>query len=320
MNGVQIQHVTLFSFVFLDLTLKTHHNALPTDSSRQRWVILASFPETNSNRSQGSKFTKTVRHDTYPEIDPVTKSDHSKHYVLITGASKGLGRVIATSFAKAGAAGIAIGARSDLGAVEKDIISAASAAGKKAPRVLKLKLDVTSWEDIVKAAEDTEKEFGRLDILINNAGYLSSWIPIVEDDRDEHWKNYELNVRGTYWMCKAFLPLMLKGGEKTIVNLTSAGAHGIHYGASGYQTSKFALLRFTEYTMAEYGDQGLLAYCVHPGGVPSDMVRKFPDHSTSPFADFASFNVHFECPGTLEAFENVIENHEASVYSLIEVC
>ncbi|TVY71570.1 Short chain dehydrogenase citE [Lachnellula suecica] len=226
--------------------------------------------------NNGKDFTKIVHHDTYPEIDPITKSDHSKHYVFITGASKGLGRVSAISFAKAGAAGIAIGARSDLAAVEQDLIAAAQAAGKAVPQILKLKLDVTNWDDVQNAAKETEKEFGRLDILINNAGYLAAFVPIIDDDRDEHWKSYEVNIRGVYWMCKAFLPLLLKGGEKTIVNLSSAGAHGIYAGASSHQTTKFALLRFTEYLMAENEGQGLLAYCINPGAVPSEMGLKIP--------------------------------------------
>jgi NAD(P)-dependent dehydrogenase (short-subunit alcohol dehydrogenase family) len=79
-------------------------------------------------------------------------------------------------------------------------------------------------------------------------------------------------------MSKAFLPLLLKGGDKTMINLASAGAHGITPSGSGYQTTRFALLRFTEYIMVEYGDKGILAYSVHPGGVPSDMSVKMPEN------------------------------------------
>ncbi|TVY18568.1 Short chain dehydrogenase citE [Lachnellula arida] len=226
--------------------------------------------------NNGSNFTKTIYHDTYAAIDSAAQ-DHSKHYVFITGASKGVGRVLALSYAKAGVAGIALGARSDLAGVEQDIISAAQRAGKAIPRVLKLKLDVTNWADVESAAKETEREFGRLDILVNNAGFLSAFKPIVDSDRDEYWGNYEVNVKGVFLMCRVFVPLLLRGGEMTVVNLTSAGAHGVAYGASGYQTTKFTLLRFTEYLMVEYGEKGMLAYCVHPGGVPSEMSIKMPE-------------------------------------------
>jgi NAD(P)-dependent dehydrogenase (short-subunit alcohol dehydrogenase family) len=106
--------------------------------------------------------------------------------------------VLSISFAKAGAAGIGLGARSDFAAVEQDIVFAAQAAGKKVPTILKLKLDAINWADVENAAKETEKEFGRLDILINNAGFLSAFEPIVDNDRDDCWKNYEINIKGVY--------------------------------------------------------------------------------------------------------------------------
>ena len=200
----------------------------------------------------------------------------SGKYIFITGASTGIGRVTALSFARAGAAGIAVGARSGFKNLEVEIQSAAEAIGKKAPKVLLLKLDVVDRVSVEKAAKDTETEFGRLDILINNAGYLSEFVPLLEQDPDQWWMNWEVNIKGVYWMTKAFLPLLLKGGEKTIVNLSSIGAHFINRGASGYQTAKFALLRFTEHLNVDYGQEGLLAYCIHPAAVVTDLSTKMP--------------------------------------------
>jgi NAD(P)-dependent dehydrogenase (short-subunit alcohol dehydrogenase family) len=220
-------------------------------------------------------FTKTTHNDTYPAVDP-TKSDHSGRIIFITGASMGLGKATAISYAKTGAEGIILGARSDLSAVEADVIEAAKAAGKKVPKILKLKVDVTDQASVDESAKAVEKEFGRLDILINNAGYLSSWVSVVESDPLDWWTNWEANIKGVYLMTRAHLPLMLKGGEKTIVNLSSIGAHLVTPGASGYQTTKFALLRLTEAISADYVEQGLLTYCIHPGGVMTDMGNKLP--------------------------------------------
>ncbi|KAH8808683.1 hypothetical protein F5884DRAFT_793056 [Xylogone sp. PMI_703] len=233
----------------------------------------------------GNAFTQTAHHDTYPAIDSATKSDHTGHYVFITGASKGVGRATAISFAKAGAAGIAIGARSGLDEVESEIVAAAQAAGKTPPKVLKLKLDVLKLEDVQNAAKATEKEFGRVDILINNAGWLDRFIKLEESDPHEYWLNYEVNIRGVYWMTKEFLPLLLESKQKTIVNLSSIGAHVIAYGASGYQTTKFALMRFTEHLMVEYGEQGLLAYGIHPGGIPTELANRMPEQISQTLGD-----------------------------------
>lgn len=197
--------------------------------------------------------------------------------MFITGASKGVGRATAISFAKAGAAGIAIAARSELFDVEADILSATKAAGKTSPRVLKINLDVTDHASVKSAARQVEETFGRLDILINNAGYLSSFDPVADTDPTDWWVNWEINIRGVYWVTREILPLLLKGGEKTIVNISSIGAHGLREGASGYQTTKFALLRFTEYICVEYANQGVLAYCAHPGAVSTELGRKMPE-------------------------------------------
>ncbi|KAG9238031.1 oxidoreductase-like protein [Amylocarpus encephaloides] len=224
----------------------------------------------------GVNFTETLHHDTYPAISP-TKVDHKGHIVLITGTSQGVGISTAVSFAKAGTSTLILAARSDSSKAEQEILSAVKTLGIPAPKILKLKLDITNWESVEAAAKDAEKEVGKLDILVNNAGYLSEFVPIVESDRDEYWRNYEVNCKGLYYMTKAFIPLMLKGGEKTVVNLTSQGAHGIHPGSSAYGTTKFAILRFTEYVMVDYGQQGILAYSIHPGGVITEMSTKMPD-------------------------------------------
>jgi NAD(P)-dependent dehydrogenase (short-subunit alcohol dehydrogenase family) len=138
-------------------------------------------------------------------------------------------------------------------------------------------MDVMSYASVEAAAKTIEKEFGRLDILINNAGFLGPFEEIVDSNIDKWWMNYEINLRGVYWVSKAVLPLMLKGGEKTIVNVTSAGAHGVGTGASGYAGSKFALLRFTEFLMVEHGEERLLAYSVHPCGASTELGLGMPE-------------------------------------------
>lgn len=243
------------------------------------------MPYPSVNPDNGMAFVKTRHNDTYPFIDPATKSDHTEHYVLVTGASKGVGRATALAFAKSGAAGIAIGARSDFGTLEQEMLDAAKSAGKKAPKILKLSLDVADYASVEKAAKETEKEFGQLDVLINNAGYLGDWLPIGETDPKGWWRNYEINIGGVYNVSRAFLPLLLKGKQKTIVNVTSAGAHGLTEGASGYQSSKFALLRFTEFLNVDYSDQGLVAYAVHPCGAATELGLNMPESMHFVFTD-----------------------------------
>lgn len=138
----------------------------------------------------GREFTPTVRHDTYPAIDP-SKSPFDGKYVFITGGSKGIGRATAVAYAKAGAAGIGLGARSDFSAAEKEIMKAAADAGKKPPNLLTVKLDTLSRQSVEEAAKKVQDTFGSLDVLVNNAGVLEKFDRIADSDPDVWWKTWE---------------------------------------------------------------------------------------------------------------------------------
>ncbi|KAL9094326.1 MAG: hypothetical protein Q9165_003467 [Trypethelium subeluteriae] len=212
----------------------------------------------------------TIHNDTYPAIDP-SKANLSGKAIFVSGASKGLGRAMAVAFAKGGASYIAIGARSDVSDTEKDCLSAAAATKRPAPQILPLKFDVTSVESVDNAAAQIRKAFGRIDIVINNAGILSTGM-IMDSDPEVWWNTWNVNLRGPYLVTRAFLPLMLGGGEKTFITVSSVGAHSFTPTFNAYQPSKLAVLRFTEFICAEYGDQGVLAYSIHPGNIPTDIV------------------------------------------------
>lgn len=149
---------------------------------------------------------------------------------------------MAIAFAQSGASRIALGARSSLDSVEADIIDAASKAGHPPPQVLKLQLDVVDKDSVRKAAQTVAKEFGDdgLDILVNNAGWLESRHPIGEADPDEWWYTFEVNVKGVFLVANAFMSLVLKSREKTIVNITSLAAHFIrrHVSATIYTSTE----------------------------------------------------------------------------------
>lgn len=238
----------------------------------------------------GDDYTKTLHSDTYEAINSSNANLHGKN-VFICGASKGIGRSISLSFAKAGASCIAIGARSDTAGLEKDIKDAAAAAKKSPPRVLQIKLDVTDQKSSENAAANIENQFGKLDILVQNAGIVGAPDPIVDSDPETWWRTWDVNVRGAYLVTRACLPLMLRGGEKQIVNVSSVGAHLISPGLSSYQTSKLALLRFTEFLISEYGEKGVVAFCIHPGNIvspPHRAITRVPVHHTVPLLGFLS--------------------------------
>ncbi|KAI0543974.1 NAD(P)-binding protein [Xylaria curta] len=215
--------------------------------------------------------TSVIHNDTYPAIDSA-KADLAGKAVFISGATRGIGKGISVAFAKAGASMIAIGGRSALGETAQAMRVAAASVGKPEPKILELKLEVTNQESVDKAAAEIKKIFGRIDVVVNNAGVLSS-SPIAESDPETWWNTMAVNVKGPYLVMRALVPLMLEtDGLKTFVTVSSVGAHCRSPGLSAYQTSKLAVLRLTEFLDADYSDKGIIAFSIHPGNVMTDMA------------------------------------------------
>lgn len=229
-------------------------------------------------------FVPTLHHNSYALIDPL-KADLSGKHVLITGASKGIGRYIALSYARAGASGIAILARSDLSTLEHELLEAAKGAGRPAPNVLQITADTSNRIAMEQAARRFASTFDSLDILVNNAGYLEDFTPIADSNPDEWWRTWEVNIKGVYLTARSFLPLLMKSQEKTIIGISSISAHMTSPGGSAYQTSKSAVLRLNDFLMQENGHQGLIAYGVHPGSVMTELSSQLPEYMHKVFID-----------------------------------
>lgn len=222
--------------------------------------------------------TTKVHSDTYPAIDP-SKLDPTLlrgRAVYICGASRGIGRSIATSFARGGASFIAIGARAtaSLEPVAEQLRAAARDAGRETPRVVCVALDASSAESVAAAAEVVKREFGSVDVVVQNAAIIAPPTRIVDADPDDWWRIYEVNVRGQFLTARYFLPLLLgkPEGLRTFVTVASVGAHIVGEAYSSYQSSKLANLRIAEFVDREHGRDGVSAWCVHPGNVLTDMA------------------------------------------------
>lgn len=225
----------------------------------------------------GRAFVTPVQ-DSYPFISAHNAGSMRGKSVLITGASRGIGLTTAVRFAKAGCSMIALAARSSLAVAEAAVKQAAAEAQTDDLKILCLKVDVTSDASVQAAAEAIRSAFdGCLDILVNNAGYLSEFRRIGDSDPLEYWKTWETNVNGTYLCVRHFLPLLLASQLKIVINFTSVGAQVAFPTASSYQSTKFALCRFTEFLDVEYADQGLITFALHPGGVKTDLALGMPE-------------------------------------------
>lgn len=139
----------------------------------------------------------TQHNDTYPFIDPL-KGDLSGRSIVITGATRGIGRSTAISFARAGCSKIGLSARSDLTDVRLEVLEAAKKAGRPEPTVVVLSgVDVADEGHVQRFASLIQEQFGGvLDILVNNAGILEPWVPLGDSDPSLWWRTWEVNLRG----------------------------------------------------------------------------------------------------------------------------
>ncbi|KAH8659795.1 hypothetical protein BX600DRAFT_383801 [Xylariales sp. PMI_506] len=220
-----------------------------------------------------ASFVPTPHSDTYPYI-AAANADFSGKSVLVIGASKGIGKGIALSFAQAGASRIAIGARSDLSAVADELVAAAEAAGRTTkPEVLQVHVDVADTASVEATREVIANAFGGvLDVLVICAGRIAPITGLIESDPATMWSIIETNFKGVYLSCRAFIPMLLESPLRTVIVVGSSGAHQLMPGIFMYQTGKFALQRFIEFVDKDFEEQGLCIIGIHPGDVATGML------------------------------------------------
>ncbi|KAH8799789.1 hypothetical protein F5884DRAFT_868883 [Xylogone sp. PMI_703] len=212
-------------------------------------------------------WTKITHHDVYPAIDPSNPSLSVKgKVVIITGGSRGIGRATALAFAKAGAEAVVITGRTEktLQAVVEDIIN----LGAKAKYYI---ADVIDKSKIQEVFTNTKAQFGSIDVVISNAGYLPDSAKIRDADIDDWWKTFEINTKGAFIVTQAFIQHANPGA--TLINVNSAIAHVPHMGDfSSYGASKLASLKVAEATQAEHPE--FRVYSVQPGLIETETSSK----------------------------------------------
>jgi len=192
---------------------------------------------------------------------------------LITGGGTGIGEATARLFAEEGAAVCVTGRRkAPLG----EVVAAIKAAGGRAMAVSG---DVAKTEDCRRMAEETTAAFGRIDVLVNNAG--TSTLTRADEISDELWdETIGTNLSGAFRLIRAVLPGMIAQGSGSIVNVSSVlGQTGMR-GAAAYGASKAGLDQLTRVLAVEYADRGIRVNSVAPGWVHTPMNRSVRVHAT----------------------------------------
>ncbi|MDQ0345964.1 SDR family oxidoreductase [Ancylobacter vacuolatus] len=189
--------------------------------------------------------------------------------VLITGASSGIGAGIARELGRAGAR-LALGARR----TERLDALAAEIAAETGVEVMTRRLDVTDRADVAAFAEAARQRYGRVDVLINNAGIMP--LSLMASLKVEEWDAMiDVNIKGVLHGIAAVLPDMTARGSGHIVNIASIGALAVVPTAAVYCATKYAVRAISDGLRQE--NDRLRVTCVHPGVVESELADTITD-------------------------------------------
>ena len=199
---------------------------------------------------------------------------------VITGAGRGIGRAIALAYAREGAK-VALAARS-----EAELQEAVGAVSEQGAEAIAVPTDVTSQEDTERLAREVAERFGRIDVLVNNAGISGPLGPLQGNDIADWVNTVSVNLTGTFLACRAVIPVMLEQSGGKIINLSGAGATNAWSNMSAYCSSKAAVVRLTEVLAQELDGQGITVNALGPGSVHTSMWDRMTEQAAEAGADF----------------------------------
>ena len=185
---------------------------------------------------------------------------------IITGGARGQGATEARMFAQEGASVVIGDVRDELGMqVEAEIRELGGEA-------VYLHLDVTSEDDWQRAIETAEQQFGKVDVLVNNAAIVLR--KDIEETTSDDWDNImDINAKGVFLGTKAVIPAMRRAGGGSIINISSISGL-VSIGPPAYIATKGAVRLFTKSTAIQYASENIRANSIHPGSVDTDMRRE----------------------------------------------
>jgi 3-oxoacyl-[acyl-carrier protein] reductase len=189
-----------------------------------------------------------------------------RQVAIVTGAGRGIGRSIAIGLAREGA-DVCLAARSPA-----EIEAVASEIQDLGRRALAIVCDVCCLQDTQRLVEQTVAEWGRIDILFNNAGGGAERNPVGADDPQNWAAVVQLNLLGTYHCCRAVLPAMQANGGGRIINVGSGMGHQATVGNSSYNAAKAGVWMLTRCLSQEVWEMGVTVNELVPGPVATRLT------------------------------------------------
>ncbi len=221
-------------------------------------------------------------------------SDLKDKTVIITGASRGIGEAAARHFAKQGAK-VMLLARTD-----EAVKRIAKEIEKDGGTAIGLACDVSWYHEVENAVSQARDIFGRVDVLINNAGLIDPVARITDSDPEEWSLVVDVNLKGVYHGYRAALPVMQDQGAGTVINISSGAATGALEGWSHYCTTKAAVLSLTKCGHKEMAEHGIRVMGLSPGTVATQMQEQIRDSGINPVSRL-DWDVHIPAEWVAQA-------------------
>lgn len=190
---------------------------------------------------------------------------------LITGATRGIGKAIAIRLANAGF-DIALNYRKE----NDDLTNTKSEIEKAGVDCLPVQGDISSFEDCERIAKEIFDKFGKIDVLVNNAGITKDML-LMRMKPEDFSSVVDVNLIGTFNMTRNVVPYMVKARSGRVVNISSVVGIEGNAGQTNYSASKAGIIGFTKSLARELGSRNILVNAVAPGFIETDMTAVLSD-------------------------------------------
>ncbi|MFL6345156.1 MAG: SDR family oxidoreductase [Nitrososphaeraceae archaeon] len=211
--------------------------------------------------------------------------ENNSKVAIVTGASSGIGYATSLALSKAGIR-VAVGARrmDRLQEIEKQIVrNGDERRGGEGEIFIQRKLDVTSKSDCDSFVDTVARKWGRIDILINNAGLMP--LSHFKNCKVKEWEQMiDVNIKGVLYCTSAVIPYMLDKKSGHIVNISSVAGRIVFAGGSVYCATKYAITAFSEGLRKVLSPEyNIRVTCIEPGAVSTELLETITDESMSKF-------------------------------------